>query len=78
MVFQTRIKLAESTAVQWIPLQAIGARPAGMKEVKLSPEEDAGGMQDNRSFLQKYVSIVLYSSNCKIYTIMCFFINVIH
>lgn len=54
-LFQTRIKLGESVPIQWVPIKAVGARPAGMKDVKLGPE-DATARPEKKSFLQQYVS----------------------
>jgi hypothetical protein len=53
----TRIKLGESTPIQWIPLQAVGARPVGLKDVQLGTEEEQAGAEkvDRRPFVQKYV-----------------------
>jgi hypothetical protein len=55
-VFQTRIKLGDSVPIQWIPLKAVGARPPGMKDVKLGPE-DTSVKPPRKSFLQEYVSV---------------------
>jgi hypothetical protein len=57
-VFQTRIKLGDSVPIQWVPIKAVGARPAGMKDVKLSPE-DATARPEKKSFLQQYVRAIL-------------------
>lgn len=59
--FQTRIKLGDSVPIQWIPLKAVGARPPGMKDVKLGPE-DATVKPEKKTFLQQYVSSHCFSS----------------
>lgn len=53
--FQTRIKLGDSVPIQWVPIKAVGARPAGMKDVKLGPE-DATARPEKKTFLERYVS----------------------
>jgi hypothetical protein len=60
-VFQTRIKLGDSVPIQWIPLKAVGARPPGMKDVKLGPD-DTSVKPPRKSFLQEYVRVTKYSS----------------
>jgi hypothetical protein len=55
-VFQTRIKLGDSVPIQWIPLKAVGARPPGMKDVKLGPD-DTSVKPPRKSFLQEYVRV---------------------
>ena len=72
MPFQTRIKLGDSVPIQWIPLKAVGARPAGMKDVKLGPEDNTA-KPEKKTFLQQYVraTIVFYRIiSCLIFRVL--------
>ena len=55
--FQTRIKLGDSIPIQWIPLKAVGARPANIKDVKMADEDGVGVPAQKQTFYQRYVSI---------------------
>jgi len=57
--FQTRIKLGDTVAVQSIPLQSIGPRPAALQDKNLGTADDAEIKPKQQSFLQRYWYIVV-------------------
>jgi hypothetical protein len=69
VALQTRIKIADVTIAQVVPLQALGPKPVNMQNINFEEEVGADGMPPPpKTFTQRYVSklfIPLILTVCK-------------